>query len=347
MTVNQSLTRPFFVVGEVVNLMNEPIDAQPAASSPAPEIFTSAADQLASLSADDLHKWRMDGKLPTERPIETPADSSPAAVVEDQPASTDASLVAASEPAEPALKAKTKARIDELLAKSAREAERAERAERRAADLEARLQPSQTRPAASSPAPAGPVEPNPEAFPYGTADPGYVKAMAKYEANALIQSERQAFADHQRDVAARAESQRVWDAFNEKAAVAREKHADFDAVALQAPTEIQRDSLADLWVREDDAGAEILYHLQQPANAAERRRILALPYNKQIKELVRLGDRLTGDVPAARSTNAPPPPPALRTRATPGDPVESALKSRDYAAYKRAADERDIAAGKR
>jgi hypothetical protein len=117
----------------------------------------------------------------------------------------------------------------------------------------------------------------------------------------------------------------VIQAFEGRAAEARTKHADFDAVALLAPTEIPQGSAADLWVMEDEAGAEILYHLQQPANAAERRRILSLSPREQLKELVRLGDRLTSPAPAARSTQAPPPPATLSTRATPADPVERAL----------------------
>jgi hypothetical protein len=69
------------------------------------------------------------------------------------------------------------------------------------------------------------------------------------------------------DQARHEESTRVIQAFEGRAAEARAKHADFDAVALLAPTEIPQGSAADLWVLEDEAGAEILYHLQQPANA--------------------------------------------------------------------------------
>jgi hypothetical protein len=77
-------------------------------------------------------------------------------------------------------------------------------------------------------------------------------------------------------------------------------------------------------VLEDEAGAEILYHLQQPANAGERRRILALGPREQLKELIRLGDRLTADAgspihqraaAAAHVAHAP----------SPADPVERAL----------------------
>jgi hypothetical protein len=101
-----------------------------------------------------------------------------------------------------------------------------------------------------------------------------------------------------------------------------------------------------LFVVEHPSGAEILYHLQQPANAGERRRILNLPVLDQLTELVRLGDRLTGSAPAARSTHAPPPPPTLSTRATPADPVERALAidgDEGTAAYIRAQNAREMA----
>jgi hypothetical protein len=271
--------------------------------------------------------------------------------VQDPPASTDAPDQAASEPAtptdDPPLKAKTQARIDELLAERARERERADRAEQRNREYERTHQPSpDARPAASSAAPAAAstlVKPDPETYPYGTADPGYLEALTDYKVAATLEKERATWEQGQAAARARDESQRVVTAFHEKAAKARARHPDFDAVALQAPTEIPAGSAADLWVLEDEAGAEILYHLQQPAQAAERQRILALGPREQLKELVRLGDRLTAASPPAKSTNAPPPPPVLGTRAAPGDPVEKAIADDDTAAYNAAMNRRELA----
>lgn len=337
--------------------MPDPIvpDAQPAASSAAPAVASldSLADPLESLSAADLQTWRSTGKMPSDTPVTPPADSSPAAPVQEPAASTDATPVAASEPADP-VSAKTKARMDELLADRARERDRAERAERRAAELEARHRPPapDARPAASSPAPAGLVKPDPETFPYGTADPAYLEALTDYKVAVANHQQRQAWEQQQQQARARGEAERVRTAFESRAAEARAKHQDFDAVAMLAPTEIPPGSAADLWVLEDEAGAEILYHLQQPANAGERRRILNLGPREQLKELVRLGDRLTGSAPAVRTTTqAPPPPSTLPTRATPGDPVERALAMGDSdeatAAYIKAQNARDLAARKR
>lgn len=299
-------------------------DAPPAASSAAAVTPVAESDALDSLSETDLHAWRMDGKLPSERQTPT-ADSSSATAVQDQPASTDAPIAAASEPAKPTPGADK--RIPELLADRARATERAERAERRAAELEARTpQPiADARPAASSPAPAGLVKPNPESFTYGVADPEYLEALTDYKVAATLAQERATWQEGQEASRRRDETQRVMTAFDARTVAARAAHADFDAVAMLAPTEIPPGSAADLWVLEDEAGAEILYHLQQPAQTAERRRILALGPREQLKELVRLGDRLTAAPGAARSTSAPPPPPTLSTRATPGDDVERAL----------------------
>lgn len=284
----------------------------------------------------------MTGEVPRTSPVTAAtADSPSAPAVQDPPASTDAPAQATSELADsdPDYKPKTAKRIQELLT-------RAERAERALAAAAAATQPppAPVAPAASTAAPAGsPVKPDPETFPYGTADPGYVEALTEFKVAETLAKERATAAETQRQARAQDESRRVMSAFDAKAAAARTKHPDFDAIALLAPTEIPQGSVADLVVLEDEAGAEILYHLQQPANAGERRRILALGPREQFKELILLGHRLTADPAAARSTTAPPPPPVLSTRPSPGDPVERALASGDTAAYNAAMNARDLA----
>jgi hypothetical protein len=335
-------------------------DAQPAGSSPAvdaspAQVSVDSSDALSALSETELQTWRTTGDLPSAAPDASPVTAPPAGspsatAVQDQPASTDATSKLASKPAwDPALlKAETKKRFDELLTHNARERERADRAEQQLARTH---QPApDARPAASSAAPAGDpalVKPDPETFAYGTADPAYLEALTDFKVATATAKSKAEWDDGQRQIRTREEAQRVITAFEAKAAEARVKHPDFDAVALLAPTEIQPGSAADLWVLEDDAGADILYHLQQPANAVERRRILALGPRQQLKELVRLGDRLTADPAAARSTTAPPPPPTLSSRATPGDAVERALADDDTGAYLREMNARDLALHRR
>lgn len=328
--------------------MPDPIgaDALPAASSPAPDPPAArAAVSLDSLSATDLHAWRMTGDVPPADASVTTRDaaSSAAPAVEDQPVSTETPPEAASEPATPTRGADK--RIPELLADRAKERERADRAERHIRELESRARqpPPDARPAAPSAAPAGLEKPNPETFPYGTADPGYLEALTDYKVAATLAQERATWAQGQQEAQQRDEHRRVATAFEAKAAAARAAHPDFDAVAMLAPTEIPQGSAADLWILEDEAGAEILYHLQQPAHADERRRLLALGPRDQLKALVLLGARLTAADPAASPTTAPPPPPTLATRATPGDPVARAIRDGDAGAYIRAANAREIA----
>lgn len=330
--------------------MPDPIvvaDAQPAGSSPAADpSSTPALDALDTMSEPELHAWRMTGARPVpSSPVTdaTPASSSGPAV-EDPPAATAApAQPAGSDPAASPTPGADK-RIPELLRDRALERERGDRLERELREIKARTQPSpDARPAAPSAAPAGLVKPDPEAFTYGTSDPAYLEALTDFKVAAATANTRAEWERGQQEQRAREESTRVIAAFETKVAKAREKHPDFDAVAMIAPTEIQPGSAADLWVLEDEAGAEILYHLQQPTNAAERKRILALGPREQLKALVLLGDRLTADPAAARSTSAPPPPPTLSTRATPGDAVERAIANDDTAAYNRAMNARDLA----
>lgn len=329
-------------------------DAQPAGSSPAAVSSPVAADTdpLDRLSETDLQAWRLDGKLPSERPVATPpADSSPATAVHDQPASTDALPSAASEPAPPSATPGADKRIPELLADRARERDRADRAERHIRELEARPhQPlPDARPAASSPAPAGLSKPDPESFAYGTADPGYLEALTDYKVAATLAEQRATWEHGQQQQAAQVEQHRVIEAFRTRVEAATAKHPDFEAVALKAPSLIPPGSLMDAVVLESPAGAELLYHLQ--THPAELQRLLALPLLDQIADLTRLADRLSADAPAGSPTHAPPPPPTLSTRATPADPVDRALAegTGDEAtgAYMAAQNRRDLARLKR
>jgi hypothetical protein len=321
-----------------------PLDASPADSSPAPDPTPDRSDPTAGLTDGEAHAWRMTGKLPASSPVTDAAAASSPAEPAAPVASTDARPEAASEPAAPLGKGEA-ARVPELLRDRAQEREARLRAEARLAELEARTAqpPPDARPAASSPAPAGLVAPDPETYTYGTADPEYLKALTAHTVATTLATERANWDEGQRQARARDETTRVITAFEGKVTEARTKHPDFDAVALMAPTEIPQGSAVDLFVLEDPAGAELLYHLQQPANAAERRRILKLAPLDQLKELVRLGDRLTGPAPAPRSTSAPAPAPVLGSRATPVDAVERAIRDDDTDAYNREMNARDLA----
>jgi hypothetical protein len=316
-------------------------DAQPAAPSAAPDApqITPSEVSLDTLNGDQLLEWRKTGALPSTSSVTTPtADSSPAEPGPSQAAPTGApSQSAASEPAAKG----AEARIPELLRERAQERSRAERAERRLADLERATFVPPARPdarsaASSAAAPAPDGRPNPETFPYGTSDPDYLEALTDYKVTKTLEHER-------RQAGIREEGARVISGFESRAEAARAKYKDFDAVAMLAPTEIPQGSAVDLFVLEDPAGADLLYHLQQPANRPELKRILRLAPLEQLKTLVRLGDRLTTAPTAARSTHAPDPPVVLSSRATPGDAVDRALAADDTGAYMAEMNRRELA----
>jgi hypothetical protein len=325
-------------------------DAQPAASSAAADSTpVNAPGSLDRLSETQLHDWRMTGDMPDDpSPVTDAAAASSTAQPASAPAaSTDArTQPAGSDPAAPPTPGADK-RIPELLRDRAAERERADRAERELRDLKARQPNADARPAAPSAAPAGLVKPDPDAFAYGTSDPAFVEALTDYKVAEATARQEAKYAAGQLAARAREDAERTVAGFEQRRQAAIAKHPDFDAVAMNAPTDIPPGSATDLWVMEDEAGAEILYHLQQPQNAAERKRILALDPRQQLKALVLLGDRLTADPTVARSTNAPPPPPTLATRATNGDALERALASGDTGAYIREANAREMAALKR
>jgi hypothetical protein len=318
----------------------ELVDAS-AASSPA---HSGPVDELAALSATDLHAWRMTGNLPDPSTVVADDAATPAATaVQDPPASTDAISEPVAEPAAewtPArLKPETKKRFDTLLTEKSAATQRAERAEARLRELEARqTQPAETRPAASSNAPAGLVKPDPDQFPYGTSDPAYLDARDTYN-RAVWHAEGQQAREEQ---LSRGERQKVIDAFNARLEKERLDPTFNEAVAM-GPSEIPPKSVTEMWAIEDEAGLKILNHINRPEHAAERRRILALGPREQLKELVRLGDRLTGTA-AARPASLDPPPATLSTRKTAGDVLASlSAEDADDPAWTAEMNRRDIA----
>jgi hypothetical protein len=307
-------------------------DAPTAVSSTAPDATQSAspADPLDALNPDQLTAWRMTGTLPDASAVTPPpAGSAPATPGPAQAGSTDphAQSVGSDPAATPRGNADT--RIPELLRDRAAERARADAAERRLAALEherARPAAPDAKPAASSAAAAPDGKPDPETFPYGTSDPAYLEALTDWKVG-------QQFATARRQADEHAQAQRVVATFQTRAEVLRAKYPDFDQVALHTPTEIQPGSVVDHYVLTKPAGPDVLYHLHQPANAAERRRILNLAPDDQFEALIRLGDRLTAPPGGARSTHAPDPPVVLSSRATPSDAAERALAAGDDDQY--------------
>lgn len=289
----------------------------------------------------------MTGKLPSDpkTPVADPSPAEPAVQAVSPDTLTPDAASSAEEKSRPDPRA-TEHRVPELLKE--RSELRAER-DRLQRELDAARQPKiDATPAASSAAPTG-AKPTLQAFLDAQADGDFNAALEKHT-EALTDwklaqadaAKKQADIDRQRQ----AEIQRIQTDWTAKTTAAKAKHADFDTVAL-GPTRIPPGSLIDAFIWERPSGAEVLYHLQQ--HPADLDALLQTDPYTQFERLVLLGQRLTGvsepdlDPP---STKAPPPPPTLRTRATPADPVERAIADDDMGAYIHAMNRKEIAARK-
>lgn len=193
---------------------------------------------------------------------------------------------------------------------------------------------------------ATPDDPEPDPsdatlYPAGEYDPQYLKAVAKREARLEFRAEQaRVEIARQKDQAA-ADELRAAQSFKTKVDAAITKHADFQAVALDAPTEIPPTSVVHGWILDSPHGAEVLYALQK--DKAEQRRLLALPAYQQIRALVALEDSFAPP-PLKTTTTAPEPIVALGTHTTePGDALRSAVIGDDFAGFQRAKRERHAA----
>jgi hypothetical protein len=167
----------------------------------------------------------------------------------------------------------------------------------------------------------------------------YVEALADWK---IAEARRQDRETTQRETEAR----QVADSWRTKVDAAKTKYADFEQVALLAPTAIPQGSLIDAWILEHRSGADVLYTLQQ--NPQELSRILALPIFDQVEALTLLGQRTgptreadvnTGASPTTRQKVAPRPPTPVRTSAVstgdePPDPETASLAQHEKYYYR-------------
>jgi hypothetical protein len=150
----------------------------------------------------------------------------------------------------------------------------------------------------------------------------------------------------------------VWDEQRKRVDKAREKHADFDAVAFAVPMPEKSPLFG--FILDSAHGTDVLYHLGK--NPADAERIQGKPVFAadgktitrfegglspiaQIRELSKIEAKFsTPTPPAKRITSAPPPPTVLNGNGAVGsDEVEQALKEGDQEAYSKAANARDLA----
>lgn len=318
----------------------------------------SGSDALASLSDSDRAHWQMTGELPASQPAEsTPHDDEP----NDEP-QPDADPEPTDAQAKPDWQIRQEKR--EAAGLSKRQQERNElirsrvEAEQRAADLEARLA------ALEKPAPVTePAKPVAAAVPAekfldfdqwiaqpdnGEKDYGdYIDARARHVLAVERAAER---AEAKAQEAQTAQSEKIATFIQRRDAFAATE-PDFNAQALPflkavRPSTPLYDTLID-----SPVGPQLAWHLV--THPEDFTRIGALNPIQQLRELGKLEARLdptesprtsASAGPAAKHvTTAPVPPTTLSARsADPADPLDAALKDRDFRRYEAEANARDL-----
>lgn len=248
--------------------------------------------------------------------VETPAEK-PAAEVVETPAAEEVAADAAEDGQERddkgRFKPKLQERIDELT-RQRHEAQRESAYWRGIAEAKA----EETKPAAES-------EPKPEDFEdYG----GYVRALAKFEAKALVRAELAA-SETQRQEAAQVTT------WKQRVEAAKVKLPDFDQ-AMSTSTAPMSKTMAQV-IRESEQGPEVAYHLTQHPEVAAR--IAALQPLAAARELGKIEASLSAPKEAPqpkRITSAPVPPTTIGSgRSTVGDPGK--MSQADYMEWRKTA----------
>ena len=356
----------------------------PETESAPVEQEVSLQERLNNATEAEYETWERTGEFPAIKPkaepkIETPpAKKEASAVSTAEPSATEdetkVETAPVTEPGKPQKKRTGDARILQLLEENKREREQWEA---RYKELEERI----AKPAAadvnpgSSPAADGKAEikASDKAPQLGDVNPMTGKP---YQTIAEWQEDYSTWllAKNSAEVEARftkteqqrvqAEQERVANLdWSTKVVSAREKHGDFDTIALNPELDIPRYSPADLFIRNSPHGAEVLYYLGQHPEVLKsflrelprlpdgnRRWEDAMHPSLQYAELARIEARLTGTTVAATTaaqpkpvTSAPakplpPPPTVLSAKNTvSGDPVEEAVKTKNFADYEKAA----------
>lgn len=124
-----------------------------------------------------------------------------------------------------------------------------------------------------------------------------------------------AYEHHQQQLHQRATSWRT------KAEATAAKFPDFQQVALQQPVPWATGSVVDQFILEDDAGPEILYHLQ--SNLAERDSLGQMTVLQATKHLALLSQRLLSATPGAAVSNGAAPAAPIKLPPTPPTPLRT------------------------
>jgi hypothetical protein len=126
-----------------------------------------------------------------------------------------------------------------------------------------------------------------------------------------------------------------------RAEESRKKHDDFDAVALAKDLPLVENSIPDQWLLRSPQGAEMLYFFGQ--NHAELKRINDLAPDDQLRELVKLEDKLAEPAPNKVTRASKPPSEVGARKSATSDAVKAAVDNDDYESYAAEQNRREVA----
>jgi hypothetical protein len=325
------------------------------------------------LSPEQRDSWRLTGNLP-----EAPAEAAPAKT-DEKPVKTEPKAGAEPVTAKPKhktaeeRKAELKAEIESIARKKAEAKTEFEEFEnwKKAKGSDGKPAESSTA-AATEPKvtevrepqpPERPKRPRMAEFPNDLA--AYEAAMDKYDEAMLaypptLHAYETAKAQNEKAKAdILAFNKKVEEGWKTKVATAQEKHGDFNDVAFDKTLGIliPQGGPIDHWLFDSDHGAELLYHFGK--NRDELKRITALNWNAQNRELAKLEETLFATAEPKETEEEEKPEPKKVTaagkvtsevggRATvDADPVKAASARKNFAEFRKAANERDLARRKR
>src|SRR5438128_1194328 len=184
-------------------------------------------------------------------------------------------------------------------------------------------------PRAVPPPPVAIAEPSPKPTPDKFSDYSeYVEALTDWKTDQKLAAAEQKRQQAEQQRAAEAEATRIETSWETRKVAARAKYADFDDVALLAPTTIPAGSLIDAWILEDETGADVLYHLQQHPDEVQT--MLNQSVLQQAKSLALLAQRFNGSTrTAAAPTGSAPAQPVVPTPRPPNPVRTGPLRTGD------------------
>lgn len=283
-----------------------------------------------TLTQDRFRALRAAGELPpqaepgSDAPVETPADEAPA--VDETPAQAETPSETDDETKPPRLQK----RINALT-------RRAKEAEAREAALAARLQALESGPPRPSEptVPAETAQPDPDDFETHDA---YVAAMARHEARALLQEERENEAAQRTLAAQQARLQEARGQLQRSIEEARETYDDFDDV--METSDAEPSPLLKQAVAYNDKAGLLGYQLLKHPDEMERLSAIEQPHTL-LRELARFEARVLPDAaseepaPQVRRTPSAPTPARPPTGDRSGGGTPKRPEDMTYAEYKK------------